>query len=328
MRSTTQLQVGCYSHLKMRLPVFQNRMNEEPDPLIPTWRQALDWAAVSISSALLVFWSVWGSIEAFYEGWYYRSLWMNLTLTMVQYLMPVLILMVSAVAGVLWPRFGSLLHVGFALGVAARFSTPSGRLLIALPLAGLGTLYWFGRLRNKKLALYGLCGLPIATLILCGAVPAYRVSRRVDDGYRGARVVEGRGVRLRWAPAGPGWPERGSNWHQAQNTCEYLSSDGLSVGDTPKNIWRLPTADELVRSLSLHGANAGGVWDSRGVPSYQITPDKESPLWDRYSPVIYWWTATEVNEQRAWRFAYNGRAMATIKSSGPAYYGFRCVTEP
>jgi hypothetical protein len=303
-------------------------MNGKAELQIPTWRQVLAWVAVSISSAALVLWSFWGSIEAFHEGWYYHSFWMNIALTVAQYLLPVLILMVAAVASVLWPRFGSLLHVVLALAVAATFNTRSARLLIALPLAALGALYWFGRLRGKKWALYSLCGLPIATLIVCGAGPAYRVFRRIDDGYRGARVVEGRGVRLRWAPAGPGWPERGANWYQAQHTCAYLSSDGSSVGDKPQNIWRLPTADELARSLSFHGANAGGVWDSRGVPSYRITPDKESPLWDRYSPVIYWWTATEVNQQRAYRFAYNGRAMATIKSAGPAYYGFRCVTEP
>ncbi len=295
---------------------------------IPTWRQALAWVAVSISCALLVFWSFWGSIETFYEGWYSRSFWMNLALTIVQYLLPALILMVAAVASVLWPRFGSLLHVALALAVAVKINTPAGRVLIALPLAGLGGLYWFGRLRSKKWVLYSLCGLPIATMIVCGAVPAYRVFRRMDDGDRRARVVEGRGVRLRWAPAGPGWPEHGANWYKARQTCAYLSPDGSSVGDKPENIWRLPTADELTRSLSLHGINAGGVWNGRGMPSYQATPDKESPLWDRYSPVIYWWTATEVDTQSAYRFSYNGRAMPTIKSARPDYYGFRCVTEP
>ena len=312
----------------MRILLLQNRVNGETLPPIAAWRQVLAWTAVSISSAVLVLWSFWGSIEAFYEGWYYRSFWMNLSLTVVQYLLPVLILMVAAVSGVLWPRFGALLHVALALVVAAKFSTPSGRLLIALPLAGLGTLYWFGRLRGKKRALYLLCGLPVLTLLVCGAVPAYRVSQRIDDGFHGARVVEGPGVQLRWAPAGPGWPERGMNWSQAQHACAHLSSDGLSLADKPQNIWRLPTADELARSLTLHGNNAGGVWDARGAASYQKTPDKESPLWDRYSPVIYWWTATEVNQQKAYRFAYNGRAMATVKSAGPAYYGFRCVTAP
>jgi hypothetical protein len=99
--------------------------------------------------------------------------------------------------------------------------------------------------------------------------------------------------------------------------------------NTPQHTWRLPTADELAGSMSLHGQNAGGVWDgSRGVPSYRMTPGKQSPLWDPHWPVIYWWTATEPSEQRAYRFNFNGRAMATPKTAGPAYYGFRCVSEP
>jgi len=141
-------------------------MNGEAELQIPTWRQVLAWVAVSISSAVLVLWSFWGSIEAFYEGWYQHSLWMNIALTIVQYLLPVLIVMVAAVASVLWPRFGSLLHVGLAVAVAVKFNTRSGRLLIALPLGGLGALYWFGRLRGKRWALYSLCGLPVATRLV------------------------------------------------------------------------------------------------------------------------------------------------------------------
>jgi hypothetical protein len=304
-----------------------NWIHNKVEP-IPRWRKVLAWAAISISSAVLVLWSYWGSIEAFHEGWYYRSLWMNVGLTVAQYLFPVIALMIAAVTSVLWPRVGALLHLTLSVIVLVEVNSQSGRLLIALPLAGLGALYWFGRTNGKKKALFALCLLPIVTLIFFGAGPAYRTSRRIDDGYHGARVVEGQGVRLRWAPAGPGWPERGMNWNQARNICAHLSSDGISVEDSEQNIWRLPTAEELVRSVSLHGENAGGVWDAHGVASYRITPDKESPLWNRYSLMIYWWSATEVNEERAYRFAYDGRAMATLKSAGPAYYGFRCVTEP
>ena len=303
-------------------------MHDEVKRPIPPWRNVFAWIAVSISCVLLLVWSVWGSIEAFYEGWYYRSFWMNIRLTLIQYLLPVFILIVPAVAGILRPRIGAMLHVLLAFAVALKFNTHAGRVLIALPLTVLAALYWFGRMHSKRWAVYAVCGLPIVTMIIFGATPAYRVFQRIDDGYRGARVVEGQGIRLRWAPAGPGWPEHGTDWYQAQHTCAYLSANGSAAGDTPQNIWRLPTADELVRSLSLHGKNAGGVWNGRGIASYRITPDKESPLWDRYSQVIYWWTATEVNQRQAWRFSYNGRAMATTKSMRPDYYGFRCVTEP
>ena len=286
------------------------------------------WIAVSISLMALTFWSFWGSIEAFYEGWYHRSLWMNLGLTVIQYLFPVLVLMVAALTAVLLPRVGGALHGILALAILARFRTPAGLVLIAIPLAVLGILYWFGRVQPRKWALYAICFLPTATMIVCGTVPAYRVYERVDDGYRGMRTVAGNEVRLRWAPAGPGWPERGGNWYIAQHSCAYLSSDGAQVADQPQGIWRLPTADELVRSMTLHEQNAGGSWDaSRGIPNYRLTPDKESPLWNPYSLVIYWWTATEFNEEQAYRLSYNGRAMVTPKKAGADYYGFRCVAE-
>jgi hypothetical protein len=47
-----------------------------------------------------------GSIEAFYEGWHFRSFWMNLELTAIQYLAPVLLLMGAAIVAVLVPRWG------------------------------------------------------------------------------------------------------------------------------------------------------------------------------------------------------------------------------
>jgi hypothetical protein len=80
--------------------------------------------------------------------------------------------------------------------------------------------------------------------------------------------------------------------------------------------------------MVLHGRNVSGSWNAAlGVPYYQSTPDKESPLWNPYSLVIYWWTATELGDQ-AYRFSYNGRALPTSKRSQADYYGFRCVTEP
>lgn len=164
---------------------------------MPQRNAVVGWIAVSVSLIALMFWSFWGSIEAFYEGWYHRSLWMNLSLALIQYLFPVLVLMIAALVGVLSPRAGGVLHEILALAVLARFNTPAGRLLIALPLAALGILYWFGRVQPRKWALCTICCLPIATLIVCGAVPAYRVYERMDDGYRGMRTIEGNGVRLR-----------------------------------------------------------------------------------------------------------------------------------
>ena len=96
-----------------------------------------------------------------------------------------------------------------------------------------------------------------------------------------------------------------------------------------QGIWRLPTVDEAVRSMARHGLNSGGVWDTEaGTATYQTPPDKESPLWSVYSQVIYWWTATEVDSERAYIIVYNGQVWPRAKQFGPDYLGYRCVKQP
>lgn len=172
-------------------------------------------------------------------------------------------------------------------------------------------------------------GLPILTLIISGIEPVLRVSQRIDDGNLQARVVHGNGVTLIWAPDGPGWPRAGANWHQAKQVCQYLGEDGLTLAPAPQHIWRLPAVDEAVRSMARHGQNSGGVWDAeRAEAIYTTTPDKESPLWNTHSQVIYWWTATEVDAEHAYIIVYDGKVWPRAKQFGPAYLGFRCVKSP
>lgn len=84
--------------------------------------------------------------------------------------------------------------------------------------------------------------------------------------------------------------------------------DGLALADTPQDIWRLPTVEEAVRSMTRHGMNSGGSWDAAHKrPIYQRTPDKESPLWNTNTKVIYWWTATEISDREAYIVVYNGQ---------------------
>jgi hypothetical protein len=136
-------------------------------------------------------------------------------------------------------------------------------------------------------------------------------------------------VNLIWAPDGPGWPRTGASWYEAQQVCQYLGEDGLTPAPAPQHIWRLPTVDEAVRSMARHGQNSGGVWDA-GIAkaTYKTTPDKESPLWNAHSQVIYWWTATEVDEEHAYIIVYDGKAWPRAKQFSPAYLGFRCVKQP
>jgi hypothetical protein len=108
--------------------------------------------------------------------------------------------------------------------------------------------------------------------------------------------------------------------------CQYLSEDGLTLATISQDSWRLPTGDEAVRSMALHGQNSGGEWNvETAEATYETPPDKESPLWNSYSQVIYWWTATEIDDERAYIIVYDGKVWLRAKQFGPAYLGFRCV---
>jgi hypothetical protein len=136
-------------------------------------------------------------------------------------------------------------------------------------------------------------------------------------------------MKLIWAPDGLGWPRTGTDWDEAQQVCQYLNDDGLTLASAPQYIWRLPTVDEAVRSMARHGQNSGGLWDAEiAEATYKTTPDKESPLWNIQSQVIYWWTATEIDEERAYIIVYDGKVWPRTKNFNLAYLGFRCVKQP
>ena len=289
------------------------------------------WIAVGISTTITCFWAFWGIVENFHEGWYTESLLANLGLMFIQYLSPMLIFMVVTLISIFWPRIGGGLHILVALLAIWFFKafSNSATLLIILPLIGLGLLYWFGRPKPRKLAASIAVGLPLLTLVIAGIAPVIRVSQRVDDGNLQARLVHGNAVNLIWAPGGPGWPLEGTTWQEAQKICDNLSEDGLTISSTPQEIWRLPTVDEAVRSMARHGLNSGGVWGTDTLEAgYATTPDKESPLWNLHSQVIYWWTATEIDAERAFIIVYDGKIWPRSKDFGPAYLGFRCVKSP
>ena len=294
-------------------------------------QQILGWTAVGLSAAITCLWSVWGIVENFHEGWYYESLLSNLGLMFIQYLsIPIVATALSLIA-LKWPRVGIGLFVAvgiFALYFFAAANPITVRLLIASPIVALGLLYLFGRPKPKKVAQLLLIGLPLLVIIVLGTPNFIRVVTRVSDGDFGTRLVEGNGITLIWAPRGPGWPDEGVYWADAIQACRYLSEDGTTILEEPQNIWRLPTIDEAVRSQARHGKNSGGVWDplTRKV-TYEITPDKETPLWDMHSPVIYLWTSEEKDDLRAYMFVHNGQISHRKKTGAPKYHSFRCVKE-
>jgi hypothetical protein len=311
------------------MTIFNNNIRVKS--LMGRWskQQVLGWLAVASSTSIASFWAFWGIIENFHEGWFHESLLLNVGLMFLQYLSPVIIFVSLTLLAIAFPRLGSIAYalVGLVLSLLLfDLNDAVAMLLVIAPMLLLGTLYWYGRPQPRRAAYFLAIGLPALTLVICGLEPVVRIAGRVDDGNLQTRLVEGNGVRLVWAPEGVGWPREGVTWHEALRCCQHLSEDGRTLAESPKNVWRLPAIEEAVRSMSRHGVNSGGIWDGQTkVASYQVRPDKESPLWNVHSQVIYWWTATEIDDEKAYIIVYDGKVWPRRKRFAPAYLAYRCV---
>ncbi len=285
------------------------------------------WVAVMLSTGLSSLWAFWGSIENFHEGWYFPELWRNLGLMLVQYLPWMFIPMVAGLLALWRPLLGVVTHAALAGGAFWLFGVRgAGGRLIAVPLILLGALYGYGRPLPVKWARRVLVALPLVTAFASGAYPGWRVLTRPTTVDLSMRQIRGNGVDLVWAPAGPGWDNSGFSWFEAKRRCDYLTADGKTLSATRQREWRLPTVEEVVQTMLWRGQNAGGQWDpGTRRARYRTMPDKEAPLWNPYSPVIYWWTADEADADRAYRVAYNGQVHAMRKSWAAGYMACRCV---
>lgn len=283
-----------------------------------------------LNAATACLWAFWGGVEGFHEGWWHPTLAENLLMTLA-YLAPAAIFVVLGLLAIRRPALGALVILGFTIWLwwwwDVMGQLAKGQILLGLVMSGVGgffvVLWWVGRAEPRRLAYRVTWIPPLVVTLVAGAYPAYLVATRVDDGNRGERTIVGNGVTLTWAPAGPGW-QRGTNWFTARRTADYLSSDGLTVEDCIQRKWRLPTREETVRSMVRHGKNAGGEL-REGVAVYRVQPDKETPLWNPRSEVIYWWTADEADVKNAWSIAYNGSLLARPKDKGIGTLGFRLV---
>jgi hypothetical protein len=223
---------------------------------------------------------------------------------------------------------------------------------------------WWRRKWRLLLAL----GAPAAMAVAVSAYMLPVVLTRIDDGNRSERLIEGNGVTLVWAPEGPGWnwqqpwggypswdtialyghpplgvgdkpgfgTQDGIRVHATQadmaaaDLCRFLSPDGRELGLEPQDVWRMPTVDELVRSLARHGENAGCAWNGNlgeRMPC-DVWPDKESPLWSTEHAPVYYWAAEEYDDRKAYFVSYNGFVNAALKSGGNPRHSHRCVREP
>lgn len=293
----------------------------------------LGWIGVSITILVSSFWAYWGAFENFHEGWYSISVWKNISIFLFQYMLFTIIFIVLALVTLKWKKIGMLMHLILSVFCIYFFSGANFSvigLLIIIPFAVLGLIYYFGEPYPKKLAYRLIIFIPLIIVLVISIPQGVKVSKRINDGYFGTRIVEGNGVTLVWAPRGPGWPDKGISWKEAQDICKYISEDGLTIMETEQNIWRLPTVDEAIRSMMLHGENVGGVWhEDEEKAIYDKTPDKESPLWDVHSKVIYYWTSdtTIEDEKQAYIIVYHGGVFGRRKSSRQSYLSFRAVKE-
>ncbi len=326
-------------------------------------------------------WAFWGSAEMYYEGW-----GTSFSGT-VRYLIPVLVCMILASLALTWPKVGGWVIIVLGTGFTAWWwglAYSRGWLnwrwaLSTFPVSGIliviGALFILVAKRRRSIShkpaqpwwrknLSYLLVLGIPLLVFLGVSIYYFpiLITRVDDGERGARLIEGHGVKLIWAPQGPGWnwkqPWGGyPSWNslafygvpplglkekvdfedkdatladmQETGLCRYLNVEGTALMDAPQKIWRMPTVNELVSSLTLHGENAGCVWDrEEDEISCQITPDKETPLWAPDEEPIYYWAADEDNTEEAYYVGYNGNSVSSQgKWWGNPRHGYRCVKE-
>ena len=344
------------------------------------------------------FWTFWGVGEMYVEGW-------GLPFPEpMRYLILGAVCLALTLIALTWPRVGGWLVIVIGGAFTAwwwRLAAGRGWLnlrwiLSTFPASGLliltGVLFLLeGRYRRQRRVegaspepaegwmppkswlrrnlLYVLAiGFPLLVLVAVSVYFAPLLLTRVDDGDRGARLIEGNGVTLVWAPKGPGW-----NWRQpwggypswdmialygvlpvgfgdkpgyedrhatmkdmeTTGLCRYLSEDSTTLMTGPQDIWHMPTSDEIVRSLVRGGENAGCTWDgeSRNADCRR-QPNKDTPLWAPDEEPIYYWSADEYDEESAWYvpFTGGGRYGGVIgyqpKGWGNPRHGYRCVREP
>ncbi len=204
------------------------------------------------------------------------------------------------------------------------------RRLLAAAGAQPSSRWW---VRHYRLAI--VLGVPVLAVALGPAQELPGLLARHDDGLRGIRTIAGNGVTLVWAPHGPGWNQRqpdGSypSWDaiaghggSGAGLCGHLSEDGTSLRPEALRAWRLPTADEVVRSLTRGGRNAGCTWDGRSPhATCAQAPDKETPLWAPDQAPIYYLTTDVAGEQHVLGVNYTGGITPHRRTSG---VGYRCV---
>jgi len=271
----------------------------------------IGWITIIVTLSFIGLWSYWGINEVFHEGWYHTSLLQNLSMTFIQYLsIPIIFLAISLIA-MKYRKIGAGLFITLGIFALFFFNSNAGRILIFIPMLLLAAGFYYGKFK-QKIQIQSIIIIPLLIILSFGIPQLIRVENRFNDNDFGERVIQGNNVSLTWAAQGIGFPLQGTDWQTAKDNCA-------------KSGYRLPSRDEIVRSMTRDNINAEGYIDS-GTAQYEIRPDKETPLWNPHSKVIYYWTNEEI-DKKAYLVAYNGKILSRNKDSGADYQGYRCVKE-
>jgi hypothetical protein len=290
-------------------------------------KKAIGWITAFVTLSIICIWSYWGINEAFHEGWYHTALLQNLSMTFIQYLSIPIILLTLSLIVINYKRLGFGLFIALGIFALFFFDSNAGRILIFIPMLLLALGFYFGKFKYKKIIVLSFIIIPLLIILSFGTPQLYRVENRFNDNEFGLRIITGNNVSLTWTPQGVGFPLEGTKWPTATSNCARLNTEGTRLEDDEVNTWRLPTRDEIVRSMTRNNNNAMGFIDDSGIAQYSIKPDKETPLWNPKSKVIYYWTSESKNEKQAYLVAYNGYILERNKDSGANYQGYRCVKE-
>jgi hypothetical protein len=190
-------------------------------------RRLPGYLATALLTLATALWTFWGIGEMYYEGWW--GAWTN----RVTYLVLMLICWTFAFISLTWPRIGGcmIIFIGGAFSIwrwalQAQLSALTLDWILGwFPISGIfvliGLLFFLdGRFRRKQRVanwqpsqLWWRRNLNYLIVFIPSILVAIGVSilfipiinSRYDDGNRGARLIQGNGVVLIWAPAGPGW---------------------------------------------------------------------------------------------------------------------------
>jgi hypothetical protein len=213
------------------------------------------WVAKTLMLCFTWLVAYWSAGELYHEGWW--GSWYNPLV----YLIPIGIFLILTLVSLRWPKIGSGINILFGVFTGVFFDA----LPVGLGIIFLGALFWLeGRrvshMDHPPTNRWWVWLTVIPVVLIFAGFSAYLlpvVLTRVDDGDRSARVIEGNGLELVWAPEGPGW-----NWQQPWGG--YPSWDAVALyglppigmdwkskpgyGQLEDGTWRHATAGDMSRT--------------------------------------------------------------------------------